>query len=173
MSDPTMEFCDVCGDLDVNCQCQAMAPNSEPPKPIMELSNPDNSGAYLLQINGMAGEALVQITPTGEVTLHGDPNEAARIFWECVAGLSPLSPLQDAPIKEEIPKLCVSCKEFLAEDEDFEGVLVMINPQVQQFLAVYSKERQDLYPPEVGPAPLGKVIGDIMETMGKAAGWPQ
>ena len=104
MSEPSMDFCEVCGEQDVNCKCRTSDP--------------------------------------------------------------------DAPA-EEIPKLCVNCQEFLAEDEDFEGVLVMINPQVQEFLTVYSKERQDLYPPEVGPAPLGKVIGDIMETMGKAAGWPQ
>lgn len=50
---------------------------------LMEVRNSD-----VLQINGADGKKLVVINmKTGKATLYGDPNEAARTFWQATAAM--------------------------------------------------------------------------------------
>ena len=47
-----------------------------------------DGGANLLALYGTSGKAIVTVRRDGSVDLTGNPNEAARVFWQSVGTLS-------------------------------------------------------------------------------------
>lgn len=57
----------------------------EAPKPVLQINS---NGSELMDIviygRGVDGKPIAIIHPDGHVTLNGDPNEAAKRFWQAI-----------------------------------------------------------------------------------------
>lgn len=51
-----------------------------------------DGGANLLALYGTSGKAIVTVQRDGTVSLAGDPNDAARVFWESVGAMGARCP---------------------------------------------------------------------------------
>ena len=51
-----------------------------------------DGGASLLALYGTSGKAIVTVRRDGIVDLAGDPNEAARVFWQSVGTMGARCP---------------------------------------------------------------------------------
>lgn len=67
----------------------------------------------LLEVNGVGGSNLVTIYASGQMVVHGDPTEAAKIFWTNVASLMAKDRAFETN-RVEMVQLLKECHELMA-----------------------------------------------------------